>query len=388
LPLSALFFSLLEASNNFYFFYFFLSIILLAIGTYTDFRERIISNKLTYSMIFFGIALHAIHSYLLNDYSIIIIAAIVTIATFVGAYFFWKLGVWAGGDVKAFTALAALNPVNYAFLGKFFGINSELLSSIEFPIFPLTLFIFSIFAMLPYGALLGVNGLRTKKELRQKIFGDFKAKAFQSVKFSGAIIGLSQALQLMNLTQLLLLPLIIILGLIRGKIQLVIAILLFLFGVFSGGINALIQFILLLAFFMVFYAILKLFSLSRSEVLKKEAKIGELEEGMIPAFSYYEAEGEIKRIGPLQMGKLLKYIRSNNLALLLESLNPKGRQIISHRKAAGLSMEEIGELKKLAEEKRIEQSIAVKLSAPMIPAVFIAFIALSFVGDLLWNILF
>ena len=168
----------------------------------------------------------------------------------------------------------------------------------------------------------------------------------------------------------------------------VIAILLFLFGVFSGGINALIQFILLLAFFMVFYAILKLFSLSRSEVLKKEAKIGELEEGMIPAFSYYEAEGEIKRIGPLQMGKLLKYIRSNNLALLLESLNPKGRQIISHRKAAGLSMEEIGELKKLAEEKRIEQTIAVKLYAPMIPAVFIAFIALSFVGDLLWNILF
>lgn len=339
-------------------------------------------------MIFLGIALHTMQSFIAQDYSIIIITAIVTIATFIASYILWKLGVWAGGDVKAFTALAALNPINYVFLQNFFGLQNELLAAIALPIFPLTLFMFSIFAMLPYGAMLGLNGLKEKKELRQQTFSDFKQKAISSTKFSGAIVGISQILLLFGITQLLVLPIILVLGFIKGKIQTILLIALFLIGLYFGRVNAIIQFIVLLIFFVVIYAILKLFSLSRSEILKKEVKIQELEEGMIPAYGLYETNGEIAKFEGLGMGKLINYIRNNSLALIQQELKPKGKEIISNRRAAGISLEEIEQLKKLSKEKKIPESITVKLSAPLIPAVFIAFIALSLIGDILWNILF
>ncbi|MDO8538770.1 MAG: A24 family peptidase C-terminal domain-containing protein [archaeon] len=388
MPLSLLFFSPLITLNTFFFLFFFLSIALLAIGTYTDFKYRIISNKLTYSMIFLGIALHLLQSYFLQDYSIILITAITTIATFIGAYILWKLGAWAGGDVKAFTALAALNPVNYAFLANFFGIQNELLATIAIPIFPLTLFIFSIFAMLPYGAMLGINGLKANSELRKQTFSDFKQKAISSIKFSGAIVGINQILLLFSITSLLVLPIILILGIIKGRIQTILFIGLFIVGLYFGQINAIIQFIVLLIFFILIYAILKLFSLSRSEILKKEAKIEELEEGMIPAYGLNEINGEIKKFEGISMGKLFNHVRNNSLASMQEELKPKGREIISNRRAAGISLEEIEELKQLRKAGKIGESITVKLSAPMIPAVFIAFIILSLIGDLIWNILF
>ncbi|MBU2100708.1 prepilin peptidase, partial [Candidatus Micrarchaeota archaeon] len=84
----------------FSFSYFFISLLLLLIGSYTDFKERIVSNKLTYGAISLGLLIHAIESFYSNDYFILGIAVAVTIATFIASYGLWKLGVWAGGDVK------------------------------------------------------------------------------------------------------------------------------------------------------------------------------------------------------------------------------------------------------------------------------------------------
>jgi len=51
-----------------YLFFFFISIAGLAYGTYTDFKERMISNWITYGMIVVGIAGYAIVSFIANDW--------------------------------------------------------------------------------------------------------------------------------------------------------------------------------------------------------------------------------------------------------------------------------------------------------------------------------
>ena len=139
----------------FFLIFFFISFIGLIIATITDLKNRIVSNKLTYPLIVIGIALHLIQVFFAENTLISInslIAFAVPAITFVCGYGLWKLGVWAGGDVKMFTALAALNPLNPNLLGPHFGY--WFFESISLPLFPLTLFLFSILAMLPSGAFL------------------------------------------------------------------------------------------------------------------------------------------------------------------------------------------------------------------------------------------
>jgi len=92
-----------------YLFFFFISITGLAYGTYTDFKERMISNWITYGMIVIGITGYAVVSFIANDWMILAGVIGVTAITFAAAYGLYRMGVWAGGDVKLFAGLAALN---------------------------------------------------------------------------------------------------------------------------------------------------------------------------------------------------------------------------------------------------------------------------------------
>ncbi|PJA16241.1 MAG: hypothetical protein COX63_03450, partial [Candidatus Diapherotrites archaeon CG_4_10_14_0_2_um_filter_31_5] len=47
---------------------------------------------------------------------------------------------------------------------------------------PLTLFIFSIISMLPYGMLLSINVLRKRKELRKELTEELKQRLIQAVQ--------------------------------------------------------------------------------------------------------------------------------------------------------------------------------------------------------------
>ncbi len=65
---------------------------------------------------------------------------------------------------------------------------------------------------------------------------------------------------------------------------------------------------------------------------------------------------------------------------------PKGKEIVSSRKARGVTPGEINELQKLVKEGKLEDKIELKLSAPFVPAILIAYLALNVCGDLLWNL--
>jgi len=379
--------------NPFIFSYFFVSIILLIIGSYTDLKERLISNKLTYGGIVLGIIIHLIESWQLNDYWIIGIAVIVTTATFVASWGLWKIGVWAGGDVKLFTALAALNPFNLGIIRDLIGLKYSLLASISIPVFPLTLFIFSIISMLPYGMLLSINVLRKRKELRKELTEELKQRLIQAVQLVALISGLNFALiNVLGISNGILLFVLSIIALIvsmklNWKIRAIIILVLFGYSLYSDFNNVLKNFLIGSISLYAIYVLLKLFSFSRKYALKKTIKVNELEDGMIPAVSLYEIEGKIIERKALSMGNIINNIRGNNLEALMQELKPKGKEIVSNRKAAGIEEKEIQELKKLVKEKKISEDIEIKLTAPMIPAVLIGYVLVSIVGDLIWNIL-
>ena len=81
---------------------------------------------------------------------------------------------------------------------------------------------------------------------------------------------------------------------------------------------------------------------------------------------------------------LIKYFASNRLSNAMQLLQPKGEVIVSSHSAAGLTKSEIKELKELAGKKKIPKNLLVKESAPFVPAVLIAYIALNIVGDVIW----
>ncbi len=117
-------------------------------AAYSDMRRGVIPNRLTFILIGAGIILDAISTYQIRDPMFLVYALIFTAMIFILGYILWRLGAWAGGDVKLFTGLAALLPfqpsmIRYSILGVSFPIIAP------YP-FPLTIIINSILSILPF----------------------------------------------------------------------------------------------------------------------------------------------------------------------------------------------------------------------------------------------
>jgi len=348
----------------------------IAIATFTDLKERIIPNKLTYSMIAVGLLLHLAESILLQNFNPILFSAIITVATFGGSWLLWKAGVWAGGDVKLFTGIAALLPYLPSISASSSALNflpQELTFLLSFV--PLTLFVLSIFSALPYGVLISIHAISKKREFQKQIVQDFKKRFLQTAVFSFLVAGLSFALVELSIPDLLLLPVLIVTGFIPAKARKLGAIVLFAAAVIFQGTTAVIAFFSVLIPLSILYALIKLFLVSR-KALKEEVKISEIEEGTIPAETILEVDGVVKRVEGISIKTIINNIKNNKMQEALEELVPKGREIVSAKKARGVTDEEIAELKKLVKEGKIEPVMKVKKSMPFVPTVLIGFIVL------------
>jgi archaeal preflagellin peptidase FlaK len=126
----------------------FIAILACIYASYTDLKRGIIANKLTFPLIALGIVLNGIYAFSTGNLMVLVYTLLFTGTIFVLGYIFWKLGAWAGGDVKMFTALAALLPlqpfiINYTILGY------SLPAMAKYP-FPFTVIINSILSILPF----------------------------------------------------------------------------------------------------------------------------------------------------------------------------------------------------------------------------------------------
>ena len=367
--------------------YFLLSAFGLGYATYTDFRERIVANRLTFGLIAMGIALHFADA-LANAQMLIFYETIfAVIATFVFAYALYHFGVWAGGDVKLFTAIAALNPINYAFLGGALGISAPLLGTIALPLFPLTLFVFSVLAMLPYGLALSINGIRKNAELKKIILPEIRERLLHIAEFAVAVGALNAIFIQLKWNPYLVLIVLIAMAFLPKIARIALDIVLVAAALFFDAYALAFDFIALFAVVSAIYLLLKLYVVGRDEAMRKKIKITALEEGMIVAENIVSRNGKIIRVKPLGFGELWDYFRGMNMRALSERMRIRGKIIASARNAGGVSEKEIVELKKLVKQGKLKNEICIKMSVPFVPAVLIAFIVLSIAGDILWNLM-
>ena len=241
-----------------------LALLAVCVANYTDlFKGRIIPNKLTLPMLVTGIVFHALVGIWNSDLLKAISGVVGASVAFAIAYGIWLMGGWAGGDVKLFTALGALLPMYSPTIPAPY--------SSGYPLFPLTILLNGIIAMIP---------------------------------ISLAYIATCYA---------------------RGK------------GAFY-----------------------------------ERVKITELHEGMIPAETIYEKDGKIGRW-------------SSRLGL-----GPKprwDRTFTYPRRAAGLTRYQVGALRRLAREGRIENHLKIKRGIPFAPALGLGVFISVFYGDLYWSLI-
>lgn len=86
-----------------------------------DIKSNVVPDKLTYSLLVFGLISNLILSIISSNVKFILASFISMVVTNFITYMLWKLKMWGGGDVKLFTAIATVIPfgLNINFLNIF-----------------------------------------------------------------------------------------------------------------------------------------------------------------------------------------------------------------------------------------------------------------------------
>ncbi len=285
---------------------------MLLVSSFYDLRERRIPDILTYGATVFGI----LYWLFLGNYAVLLYAA----STFLVAYLLYRIGMWAGGDVKLFTAVAALNP------------HSVPLFGLSLP-FPLALFIASVFVafLLTFPWMLW--RIMCSEQLRKNLMGAVPLLLRKSfvVASSVSVFG----------------PIGLLFSLLPFPTDVFSALALFLW---SPSVDVVLS-ALTLFLAGLFFRVLAM----RTQVFRKVKKVEELEDGDVPADFV------------LDDGRVIPF--SWRTAALAEIGRIKVRY--SPLRAAGLYPEDIEWLKK----KGVKE-IAVRTTTPFVPFVTVAYILL------------
>lgn len=312
--------------------YFALSFVFLAAASFTDLRQRIVPNWLNCAAIVVGLVLHFYESV---DSGLT--AVVATVGTFLAAYLLYRLGFWAGGDVKLFTAIAALNPINYAFIAGYLPIVP--IVQLKLPVFPLTVFVFTLFAILPYALFTIFTKISQNKKAKDELSKD-KLFIFALV----ATIGLFVAA--------------------------------FFWKAFP-------QPLLILPLALLLYVLFKIYLIGIKHVLVKEIPFSQLEEGMISSETIWLENGKVKRREALNLATVFAQLKAGNFGAIFQPFRPSPNTIVD-QSAEGVIDEQIAQLKKLAKQKKLQPRLKVKESMALVPAVFIGYLLAQALGDFFW----
>ena len=353
------------------------SIIGLIIATYTDLKSRIVPNKLNYGLAIIGLGIFSIQSIAQASYWPIIYSIIGLAFGFLFGWVLWKLGIFAGGDVKLFMGLGALNPLTPALAksGIFAGINT--------PVFPITLFIYALISFLPYGLFVLIYRLIKNKKFQKELWTEMKPKillAIHAMCFAPACYVIINYFNLGGIaTTIITIILLFVWGLFKENkkfitiIALIAAALINWVFLAQGIIGAMLISVLL-------YTLLKIMLATR-KLLSTEVPVSKLEEGMIPAKSLALKGKKVVEAEGINYKKIIKHAKEGNIKAIKEMLLPQ-KEIISARKARGLTPEEIKTVKKLAAKGLIPKKMLIKESMPFVPTMLLGYLLCLAVGDL------
>jgi preflagellin peptidase FlaK len=367
-------------------------------ASYTDMTRGIIPNRLTFPLIGLGIVLNGLYAFLIGEIWYLILSLIITGAIFGLGYLFWKMGAWAGGDVKLFTALAALLPfypslITYSVLSYTFPLEAA------YP-FPLTVIINSILSMLPFLLIYVLFvALKTKPHLLGELLSPLKEwqKNLVTTLLITAAVAISVLiLQLINYTNLILyLILIYLLSFLISKlpkyVKAVVIAMAVIYSLYTYFQVTLIGIVTLFVILIVIGIVRKLLTSVSREALQDDYSIEELKEGMILAHKLYQENDKLQWDEKSFFTKIKETFASKDLTLINR---PPGKLVISSL-AAGLTEDDIKLLKKLLKEGKIKDQVRIKRGVPFAPSILIGLIISLFIGDLafilqqlLFNILY
>ncbi len=375
-----------------------IAIIACIYASYTDMTRGIIPNRLTFPLIGLGLVLNGFYAFLIGDTWYLIIALLITGAIFGLGYLFWKMGAWAGGDVKLFTALAALLPfypavITYQVLNYTFPLEAA------YP-FPLTVIINSILSMLPFLLIYVLFvAMRTKPHLLGELLSPIKEwqKNLVTTLLITAAVTISVLIvQLINYPNLILyLILIYLLSFLISKlpdyVEAVIIAVAVIYSLYAYFQVTLIGIVTLFVTLIVIGMVRKLLTSVSREALQDDYPINELKEGMILAYKLYQINDKLEWDEKSFFTKIKETFTNKDLTLISR---PPGKLVISSL-AAGLTEEDIKLLKKLQKEGKIKEEVRVKRGVPFAPSILIGLLISLFIGDLafiiqqlLFNILY
>jgi len=349
-----------------------ISVLGLIIATYTDLKERIVPNKLNYGLAIIGLLLFAIQSIVQNDITPFLLSLFGLAFGFGFGWVLWKIGVFAGGDVKLFMGLGALNPFTPALLSV-----SPFIAS-KFPLFPIELFIYSLITFLPYGIAVLAFKLAKNKPFQKELYKEMKPIVISAIHTclfaSAAYVFLAKV----PFTYFVIILILLIWGAFKQNKKYIT--LIALIAATIANFFLLAQAIIAASIISVFlYSILKLL-LSTKKLLSKEIAVKDLTEGMIPAVTLAWKGKKVIEIKPLALKEIIQAIKSQNTKILFESLSPK-KEIISSRKARGFTDEELVIIKKLAKNGLIGKKMLIKDSMPFVPTMFLGYLLCLIIGD-------
>ena len=355
-----------------------ISIIGLIVATYTDLKERIVPNKLNYGLAIIGLIIFGAYSIYLNNISFFLFSFIGMCWGFFFGWILWKIGIFAGGDVKLFMGLGALNPLTPGLL------KLAIFDSGPLFMFPITLFIFSLIAFFPYGMIFVLYKLTKNKKLRKAVISDMKQKTIQGIHASffiaGTYIILSKVIPIDLLWTLIIVEFLIIIawGMAKKK-KIIVTIIAFCGGLYLDPILAVQSLVGLLFMIVIVYGIIKLM-FSLRPLLSSEIDVSKIEEGMIPGVSLMWKGKKVIEVAPLSISNIIKYAKAQQISKIFE----KKELIVCATKARGFNEEELKEIKMLAKKGLIPKKIMVKESMPFVPTMLIGYLLAVIFGDFLW----
>ena len=300
------------------------------------------------------------------------------------------MGAWAGGDVKLFTAVAALIPfyatsyyptvVTYQILGWQF----PLLSLYQFPF---TVIINSILSMLPFLLIFVFYiALKNKPHLIGELFSplkDYEKNLVLTLVISSSVtiayyITFELKFQIIILTLILIYLLSTVISKIPNKIKAVVVSIVTVYALINNWELTITGIIFLFISINVIEIIKKLLTSVSKQALQENYKIDDLKEGMIPAYNIYENDDEVYEDKSTFFGRLKQGISSGDVSKLN---GPQDKLIISTM-AAGLNTENIEYLKELRDKKKMNDNLKVKRGVPFAPSILIGLLISLFIGDI------
>ena len=357
--------------------FFYISIIAsllgLGIATYTDLKERIVPNRLNFGLIGIGLVLYGIQSIYVGSFEPIMYSIIGLAFGFLFGFLLWKLGVFAGGDVKLFAALGALNPFTPALL------KLDLFTSASINVFPISLFLYALIAFLPYGLIIVIIKLAKNKKYRKKLVSEMKLQVMNAIEFSIFISGAFVVATSVISSSLLLVAFLFIVGVGWGlakQYRKYITIIVALMGAIIG-LNLFLTSVVFTAIISAgLYSIVRLLFAVRP-LLSMKVRTSKLEEGMIPKETFYWKGKTIEKAKEISFKLIIEYAKKNKISELFK----ERKEIISSMRACGLSIAEVKLVKKLAKQGKFPKEILVKDSMPFVPTILLGYIICLAIGD-------